>query len=152
MNTRSIRLVTHYKQIKKLHKKYKCNKEDLYDEDDIVFDDDEYNNFFSKSSSVIRKWNTPKKNEYFKEKLKHDLLPYNKLDDDEYKDLLIEILRLENARERYIHQLSMLGSNKRASSSTKISQKRKLENIKFESSLNCLSSQENVVFKKKKKS
>jgi hypothetical protein len=136
MNTRNNRLINSYNQIKKLKKKFKKQKELLCDDDEITFDDDEYNKFFSKPSLVIRKWNTPKKNEYFKEKLKHDLLPLNKVDDDEYKSLLVEIFKLETLRERYIKQLSNLSSNHKRPSSLKICQKRKVENIKYEASLN----------------
>ena len=36
---------------------------------------------------------SPKRNKYFKEKLRHDILPFSRVDNEDYKESLISILR-----------------------------------------------------------
>lgn len=55
-----------------------------------------YEENISKQMHNLKKMESPKRMKYLKEHLRHPLLPIDKVDDDEYKDFLFEMLRANN--------------------------------------------------------
>ena len=117
---------------------------------------------FSKKNTQIKKWSTPKRNKYFKEKLKHPLLPESKVDDDAFKDILCEFLKNTYMKDKYFDRIiddrkkeeELLSLN----TISKCSQKRKLpilsNNKEFGTEFSLENNSDIVVFptfKKKKK-